>query len=234
MTCSRTGEIGAVKALLARGANVNAKEPSHDQTALMWAAAQKHPQVVAGAGRARRGRAGALARLHADRHQRGDAAGGPRRAQLHGPARRQHAVAVCGAGGRRRVRAAPARGGGRRERRAAERHQRVGGGRPQRPAGGRCPAARQGRGPERRRGRLHGAPCGGAEKRSRPGEGAAGPRRESERTRSRRALRSGATARTSSCRRRSSARRPTCWPPSSSRSTSCACWRRAAPIRGCR
>jgi uncharacterized protein len=47
MTCSRTGEIGAVTALLARGANVNAKEPSHDQTALMWAAAQKHPQVVA-------------------------------------------------------------------------------------------------------------------------------------------------------------------------------------------
>ena len=42
-------------------------------------------------------------------------------------------------------------------------------------------AARQGRGPERRRGRLHGAPCGGAEKRSRPGEGAAGARRESER-----------------------------------------------------
>ena len=49
MTCARTGEIGAVKALLARGANVNAKEPSHDQTALMWAAAQKHPEVVAGA-----------------------------------------------------------------------------------------------------------------------------------------------------------------------------------------
>ena len=46
MTCARTGELGAVKALLARGANVNAKEPSHDQTALMWAAAQKHPQVV--------------------------------------------------------------------------------------------------------------------------------------------------------------------------------------------
>jgi ankyrin repeat protein len=46
MTCSRTGEIGAVKALLARRANVNVKEPAHDQTALMWAAAQKHPQVV--------------------------------------------------------------------------------------------------------------------------------------------------------------------------------------------
>jgi uncharacterized protein len=46
MTCSRTGEMGAVTALLARGANVNAKEPAHDQTALMWAAAQRHPQVV--------------------------------------------------------------------------------------------------------------------------------------------------------------------------------------------
>jgi ankyrin repeat protein len=47
MTCARTGEVGAVKALLARGAAVNAKEPSRDQTALMWAAAQKHPDVVA-------------------------------------------------------------------------------------------------------------------------------------------------------------------------------------------
>jgi ankyrin repeat protein len=46
MTCSRTGEIGAVNALLARRANVNVKEPSHDQTALMWAAAQRHPRVV--------------------------------------------------------------------------------------------------------------------------------------------------------------------------------------------
>src|SRR4029434_11172400 len=46
MTCSRTGEIGAVKALLARRANGHVKEQSRDQTALMWAAAQKHPQVV--------------------------------------------------------------------------------------------------------------------------------------------------------------------------------------------
>ena len=107
-------------------------------------------------------------------------------------------------------------------------------GRPQRSAGGRYPAARQGRGPERRRGRLHGAPCGGAEKRSGPGEGAAGPRRESERTdhpghsgpAQQRGLRAAGDAR--------SAPPPTCWPPSSSRSTSCACWRRAARIRGCR
>ena len=46
MTCARTGELRAVQALLARGARVNAKESSRDQTALMWAVAQKHPQVV--------------------------------------------------------------------------------------------------------------------------------------------------------------------------------------------
>jgi ankyrin repeat protein len=46
MTCSRAGEAGGVRALLTRGANVNAKETGHDQTALMWAAAQAHPEVV--------------------------------------------------------------------------------------------------------------------------------------------------------------------------------------------
>ena len=35
-----------MKALLARGASVNAKEPGRDQTALMWAAAQAHPEAV--------------------------------------------------------------------------------------------------------------------------------------------------------------------------------------------
>ncbi len=47
MTCSRTGDVDAVKALLAGGAEVNRKEPFHDQTALMWAAAERHPAVVA-------------------------------------------------------------------------------------------------------------------------------------------------------------------------------------------
>jgi ankyrin repeat protein len=47
MTCSRTGEAKAVKALLVHGANPNAKETRHDQTALMWAAAEMHPDVVA-------------------------------------------------------------------------------------------------------------------------------------------------------------------------------------------
>jgi ankyrin repeat protein len=46
MNCSRTGSAASVKALLAAGAKVNAKEPSHEQTALMWAAAERHPEVV--------------------------------------------------------------------------------------------------------------------------------------------------------------------------------------------
>ena len=46
MTCSRTGSVDAVKALLGRGADVNAKESQKEQTALMWAAANKHPEIV--------------------------------------------------------------------------------------------------------------------------------------------------------------------------------------------
>jgi ankyrin repeat protein len=46
MTCSRVGAVEAVKLLLARGADVNAKDAERGQTALMWAASQKHPDVV--------------------------------------------------------------------------------------------------------------------------------------------------------------------------------------------
>jgi ankyrin repeat protein len=46
MACARAGEATGVRALLGRGAIVNAKESAHNQTALMWAAAQAHPQVV--------------------------------------------------------------------------------------------------------------------------------------------------------------------------------------------
>src|SRR6266851_230309 len=46
MTCARAGDARAVKALLARGADVNANEHEHHQTALMWAAAQRHPDIV--------------------------------------------------------------------------------------------------------------------------------------------------------------------------------------------
>ena len=48
MTCAASGSAAAVRMLLARGAAVNAEEPSQHQTALMWAAAERH------AGRRRR------------------------------------------------------------------------------------------------------------------------------------------------------------------------------------
>jgi ankyrin repeat protein len=47
MTCARTGDAKAVKMLLTHGADPKAKEHEHDQTALMWAAAEVHPDVVA-------------------------------------------------------------------------------------------------------------------------------------------------------------------------------------------
>ena len=46
MTCARSGDAKAVKALLVKGARVNVKEKAHDQTPLMWAAAQRHPDVT--------------------------------------------------------------------------------------------------------------------------------------------------------------------------------------------
>jgi uncharacterized protein len=46
MTCARAGDAKAVKALLVHGADANARERAHDQSALMWAASQRHPDVV--------------------------------------------------------------------------------------------------------------------------------------------------------------------------------------------
>ena len=46
MACARAGGASAVTALLAHHADVNAKEREHQQTALMWAVAQRHPDVV--------------------------------------------------------------------------------------------------------------------------------------------------------------------------------------------
>ncbi len=42
MRCARTGAADAVKALLAEGADAKAKDNESEQTALMWAVAQKH------------------------------------------------------------------------------------------------------------------------------------------------------------------------------------------------
>jgi ankyrin repeat protein len=47
MSCARSGRADAVRLLLASGADVNANEPAQNQTALMWAAAEHHPDVVA-------------------------------------------------------------------------------------------------------------------------------------------------------------------------------------------
>jgi uncharacterized protein len=46
MTAARVGAVAVVEALLARGASVGAKEPDQNQTALMWAVSEKHPDIV--------------------------------------------------------------------------------------------------------------------------------------------------------------------------------------------
>jgi len=46
MTCAKTGNLDAVRTLIAHDAAINAKEPEQNQTALMWAAAEHHPPVV--------------------------------------------------------------------------------------------------------------------------------------------------------------------------------------------
>ena len=46
MTCAKSGSADAVRMLVEFGAAVNAKEPKQSQTALMWAAAERHPDVV--------------------------------------------------------------------------------------------------------------------------------------------------------------------------------------------
>lgn len=46
MTCAKTGSADAVRMLAEYGAAVNAKEPGENQTALMWAAAECHAEVI--------------------------------------------------------------------------------------------------------------------------------------------------------------------------------------------
>lgn len=46
MLCARTGSVEAVRLLLAAGADANRGEPRRGQTALMWAVAQRHPEIV--------------------------------------------------------------------------------------------------------------------------------------------------------------------------------------------
>ena len=99
MVASRSGNADVVEQLLAKGANVNARA-ARGQTALMWAVAQKHPDVVkvllahvvptsmpartSGAGDGR-------------------AAARSARIQPRDSARRRHGADVCGARGRSRL-----------------------------------------------------------------------------------------------------------------------------------
>ncbi len=46
MVVARGGNAAAAKLLIERGADVNAREARKGQTALMWAVAQSHPEVV--------------------------------------------------------------------------------------------------------------------------------------------------------------------------------------------
>ncbi len=46
MTCANTGTVDGVRALIAAGADVNATERTDDQTALMWAVAERHPEIT--------------------------------------------------------------------------------------------------------------------------------------------------------------------------------------------
>ncbi len=100
MTCAKTGSADAVRMLIEYGAAVNAKEPEEDQTALMWAAAERHPDVVK-----------ALIDAHAD--LKAHTKTGIHRDPLCG-ARRRHGKHP-GVAGRRSGREPPDPGGGQNE-----------------------------------------------------------------------------------------------------------------------
>lgn len=46
LTCARTGSVDAVRQLIEFGAKIDAAEPAQNQTALMWAAVERHTDVV--------------------------------------------------------------------------------------------------------------------------------------------------------------------------------------------
>ena len=47
MLAARTGNVAVAKLLVQHGADVNRREQVRDQSAVMWAAAQNHPDMVA-------------------------------------------------------------------------------------------------------------------------------------------------------------------------------------------
>jgi ankyrin repeat protein len=127
MTAARTGKVEAVKLLLAHGADVNATESVRRQTALMWAAAENHPDVIrvlaeAGATVGARSNGGFTPFLFAVRGGRSEAAhtllelGADPNEAIQPPAAAAAPNASPGAGGGRGAappNAAPGAGGGR-------------------------------------------------------------------------------------------------------------------------
>ena len=89
MLAARTGSTDVASALIAAGADVNAREAWRDQTALMWAAEGAFPELVELAHRARRRRA------RARRGQRLGLADHERAARAVPPDGRPDAAALC-------------------------------------------------------------------------------------------------------------------------------------------
>ena len=190
MTAARGGHVDAARLLLERGAEVDARERWHGQTALMWAAAQGHPAMLRELHCARRRRQRAL-------EPRGvGAPGHVRAARQMAAAGRPDAALVRRARELPRLPARAHRGRRRRQRHDAGRHQRSRHRADQRPLRRRGRAARsRNRSEPRRLHRPHGAVCGhrlqhdgeveppGAEGAREPFDG---PRRGAHRARARR------------------------------------------------
>ena len=179
MIAARQGNVAAVRALLAHGADMNATEGAQGQTALMWAVARRHPQVVR-----------VLLEVGADPHAR------TKSSRRHVPvvlpeesrqdrgdhldrAGRLHAVAVRRAARGRGLGRSPA---GRRRasrRHGRNRHHPAGRRGPARLQRGRRGAAEEGSGPGRRRRGAGRSALGRVARRPRAGGDPPGPRRRS-------------------------------------------------------
>ncbi len=192
MTCARAGDAKAVRALIVRGAAVNAREHASSTDRADVGGGRTPPGRRAAADRRRRRCPRPFAHLPADRRRRADAAGGPGGAELHRVARRRHAAPVCRPRWRRRVRTHIAESGRGRERFAAGRCQCARARRAQRPWQRRGAAAGTRRRSQCHRQWIHRPARGDLEKRSEAGERAPRARRRSESSRSRRARRCGA------------------------------------------
>ena len=186
MTAARSGNAAAVKALLVRGADVNAREPNRAQTALMWAASQNHPEVVrllieAGADLHARSRSYPIRVNYGGQSNSG---GDPNNPITLGDTQRGGSTPLLFAARSGDVESARsvAGGGRQRQRRAARRHERPHARGAQRPHRDGQISPRPACRPQRERHRLHAAPRSGARWRPRRRQGPCCSRSEPERS----------------------------------------------------